>query len=483
MLRITFLRFGRIVSFLLLLLSAPSLWAQKFALTDVQASRVGGLAVPGAKRALLFYAERARRDSTILRQYWLDEQVRVRHVMPLVLRGPYILQSLTRSRQHVLYQFKRRGYDTLVSVVVDTLGRTVGRFRGRLPVSPPRGTQYHSLDMPAANGFALVEPAPRRSCRVVYRTPDMRLAWDRSFEPRTDIVGSEADSTHLWLITMTNGLSRHPKSQAICLDLRTGQELGRVGIGPAGSSWVPAAMHVGPGHELVLAGYAFDRAASRNRTGDLFYQRFTPAGQPLGQRRITLGRTEDLRSARRGRVHWALVQPDAQGNVRLVGETFQSSSYGAVLLRSSLSFGLLQYSVLRPHDVISLTVDTAGQVHDVRNTPLVHDRGSFVWPGYVPGRILADIAAQYLTFRLRGAAGPAGSMLVLRSPQQVQTLNLTTQQLTPVRQKPAVGEVDVWHVAPDFMLIYQQDAGRRTLEVERVAIDNSVSTEKASNQK
>ena len=90
--------------------------AQKFLLTDVKANRVGGLAVPGAKRVLLFYAERARHDSTVLRQYWLDEQMRLRNSHQLVLRGPYLLQGLLRSRSHVLYEFRRQGYDTLISV-------------------------------------------------------------------------------------------------------------------------------------------------------------------------------------------------------------------------------------------------------------------------------------------------------------------------------------------------------------------------------
>jgi len=449
--------------------------AQKFSLTDVKSSRVGGIGIPGAKRAMLFYAERPRRDTTILRQYWLDEQMRLRHKSPLLLRGPYVLQALIRSRQHVLYQFKRRSYDTLVSIVVDTTGRTVAVHRERQYPRRLRDTHFRALDIPKADGFVLVEPGARRSARLLYRTPTMRQGWEIALEPQTQVVAADADSTHLWVIIMRKQLSRHPASQAVCLDLQTGKEIGRYAIGPPRSAWVPAIMHIGSNHELLLAGYAFNRAASRTRTGDLFYMRLTATGQQITQRRTTLARTNQLRAARGGRVYWTLLQPDAQGNVRLVGETFQSSSYGAVLLRTSLSFGLLQYSVLRPRDIISLTLDTTGQVQNVRMVALRQDRGSFVWPGYVPGRILAGIAAQFQTFRYRGIASQDNNMLVLRSPQQIQTLNLATQQLISMRQKPPSGEVDVWHVGSDFMLIYQQDAAKRTLEVERVAIERQPS--------
>ena len=462
---------GIVACFLLLLLQRTS--AQKFSLADVKATRVGGLAVPGAKRALLVYAERARRDSTVLRQYWLDEHMRLRNTQPLVLRGPYLLQAILRSQAHVLYQFRRRSTDSLISVVADTLGHTVAVHRTRRPNAAARGPQYVSLDLPNAPGFASTAPDERRRYRLEYRTPDMRLAWQITFGANTQLVASAADSSHLWVLSTANALTRHPKSQAVCLDLCTGKELSRTNIGPAASSWVPAVMEVGAGHELLLAGYAFQHAASRARTGDLFYLRLSPDGKPLAERRTALARTSELKAARGGKVHWALVQPEPDGDVRLVGETFQSSPYAACLLRSMFSIGILGYSVLRPRDLISLKLDPAGAVHDVHVVDLRKERSSFVWPFYLQGRILADVAAQYQAFRYRGVGAPDRSTLVLRSPQQVQTLNLATQKLTGVRQKPAVGVVDVWHVGSDFMSLYQEDAGKRTLEVERVPLGSA----------
>jgi hypothetical protein len=474
-------RVGVIVALLLGFLNQP-VWSQKFSLTDVKSNRVGGLAVPGARRALLFYAEKAHRDSTILRQYWLDEQMKLLHTRALVMRGPYLLQGLLRSRAHVLYQFRRRSSDSLISVVADTLGRPVAVHRTRRPNPAARGPQYTSLDLPNAPGFASTAPAEQRRYRLEYRTPDMRLAWETTFGAHTEIVASAADSSHLWVVVTANYLSRHPSSQALCLDLRTGQELGRANIGPPTGAWVPAVIEVGAGHELLMAGYAFEHAAKRTQTGDLFFLRLSPGGKPVAERRTALARTAELKAARGGKVHWALVQPEANGDVRLVGETFQSSAYGACLLRSMFSAGLLSYCVLRPRDIISLTLDPSGQVGNVRTIGLRRDHGSFVWPGYLQGRILADFAYQYGAFRYRGVGSSSKNTLVLRSPQQVQTLDLTTQQLTSVRQKPAVGGVDVWYVGTDFMLLYQEDAGRRTLEVERVALTNGGSSD-ASRQK
>lgn len=87
------------------------------------------------------------------------------------------------------------------------------------------------------------------------------------------------------------------------------------------------------------------------------------------------------------------------------------------------------------------------------------------------------MAAQSQVFRYRGVGSRDNATVVLRSPQQVQTLNLATQQLISVRQKPAVGTVDVWHVGTDFMLLYQEDASKRTLEVERVPFERAAAAE------
>ncbi|MXI17167.1 hypothetical protein GRW34_22665, partial [Escherichia coli] len=143
-----------------------------------------------------------------------------------VLRGPYLLQGILRSRAHVLYQFRRRSSDSLISVVADTLGRTVAVHRERRPNAAARGPQYVSLDLPYAPGFASTAPAARRRYRLEYRTPDMRLAWETTFGANTQIVASAADSSRLWVVVTANALSRHPRSQAVCLDLRTGKELG-----------------------------------------------------------------------------------------------------------------------------------------------------------------------------------------------------------------------------------------------------------------
>ena len=49
------------------------------------------------------------------------------------LPGRYEMLSASSSRHHVLYQLRRRGYDTLLTVVVDTLGRVVAQRREHRP--------------------------------------------------------------------------------------------------------------------------------------------------------------------------------------------------------------------------------------------------------------------------------------------------------------------------------------------------------------
>jgi len=47
---------------------------------------------------------------------------------------------------------------------------------------------------------------------------------------------------------MTDYQSRHPVSTAVCLDLATGQELGRVALTNEQARRVPSAVAMGPGH-------------------------------------------------------------------------------------------------------------------------------------------------------------------------------------------------------------------------------------------
>lgn len=446
---------------------AVSTWAaqaQVFKLTDVKADRTGGLAVPGAGRALLYYVNKPHNDSTCIRQYWLDEQVRLRHARPVRLGGKYTLEALINSQCHVLYQFKKNGSDSLLSVVVDTTGRAVTTYRaeGR-PFS-------NSLNLPWYDGFVTIESTPDRAFRLVSRSSAMQVRWEKTLAPGEQVLGCDADSSHLWLTLTTKAFSRTPVSHLVCMNLQTGEELSRTRLGSVNGYWIPGARQINADHSLLVAGYTFESAASRTKTGDLFYLRLAPNGEKLAERQIAFAQTAAWRAARGSRVHWSSVFPDQDGNVRLLGETFQSTSFGVMLVRAVLSFGFIRHTALHPRDVLSLTLDTAGNTQHVKAISLPRDAGVYKWPGYMQGRILAELADKAQTFRYRGLSGEEEPTLILRSPQQVQTLDLRTHQLSQLRQAPRAGQLEVWHVGAGFMLLYYQDPARRTLRVERVAI-------------
>lgn len=450
----------------LLVVSTRIAQAQVFKLTDVRAERTGGLAVPGSQRALLYYIDKPHNDSTCIRQYWLDEQVRLRHTRPVRLGGKYALESLINSQHHVLYQFKKNWSDSLLSVVVDTTGRAVTTYRAKgRPFS-------NSLNLPWYDGFVTIESAPDRTIHLVSRGPTMQTRWQKTLAPGEQVLGCNADSSHLWLTVTTKAFSRTPVSHLICMNLQTGAELSRTRLGPVSGYWIPGARQINADHSLLVAGYTFEGAANRTGTGDLFYLRLAPTGEKLAERQISLAQTAALRAARGGRVHWSSVFPDQAGNVQLLGETFQSNSFGVMLLRSVLSLGLVRHTALHPRDILSLTLDTAGHTQNAQVVSLPRDRGVFKWRGgYMQSRILAELANQAQTFRYRGLSAAEQQLTaVLRSPQQVQTLDLRTHQLSQLRQAPTAGQLDVWHVGAGFMLLYYQDPARRTLRVERVAI-------------
>ncbi|MGY2130678.1 hypothetical protein ACW9KT_00510 [Hymenobacter sp. HD11105] len=409
----------------LVLVSSWRAQAQVFKLTDVKAERIGGLALPGSERALLYYIDKPHNDSTTIRQYWLDEQVQLRHARPLRLGGKYTLQTLINSQHHVLYQFKKNWSDSLLSVVVDTTGRVVTTYRGKGRSFP------NSLNLPWYDGFVTVEPASDRTVHLVARGADMQTRWEKTLVPGEQVLGCNADSSHLWLTLTTKAFSRTPVSHLVCLNLQTGNELSRTRLGPDTGHWLPDARQINTDHSLLVVGYTFEGAANRTGTGDLFYLRLAPNGEKLAEQQIPLARTDALRAARGGRVHWSCVFPDQDGNVQLLGETFQSNSFGVMLLRSVLTLGFVRYTALHPRDMLSLTLDTAGHTQNVQVVALPRDRGVYKWQGYMQARILAELADQAQTFRYRGLSVDEQQLTaVLRSPQQVQTLDLRTHQLS-----------------------------------------------------
>jgi hypothetical protein len=108
-------------------------------------------------------------------------------------------------------------------------------------------------------------------------------------------------------------------------------------------------------------------------------------------------------------------------------------------------------------------------VEKLRIVPLPLDKGDFSYPYYREGRIMARMAMEAGAFRTRGVAADS-TVLVLRSPQQVQTLNLQSGQLHAVRPAPDKGLADVLYVGEDFVIVAEARPAKHTLRLLRVPL-------------
>jgi hypothetical protein len=412
------------------------------------------------------------RGRTLVEQYWRDEHLRMRRQASFTLPGKLELALAQGAAHHMLLQLLSR--DTLVLASVDTLGRLVAQVRQ--PLAMRRGLfDASELSLPSADVFVTAEQQKDSRCRLVCRSPDLKVRWEKTFGPTLNatLTASAADSTRLWLVLMTDYQSRHPISTAVCLDLATGQEIGRVALTNEQARRVPSAVEMGPGHSLLIVGHAFEgEAAVLRRSGDLFFQRLSPTGQVLADHLTNFEHEPTLHGAEAERVQWQLIWPLAQGQVQLVGETYTSTSAGGGILAASVTMGIAGQTVLRPKDIVSVRLDAAGQVAQLRIVPLPLDKGSFSWPYYAQGRVMANMATAAGTFRTRGLTADS-TQLVLQSPQQTQTLDLRTGQLRPVRPVPDKGASDVMYVGNDFLIIGEARPSKRTLRLLRVPLPSA----------
>lgn len=449
---------GRIIGLAALLLaSQPRAQAQtvadtaSYTLSKLNLANLGGALLPKTNQMLLVEAQHPHRDSTLVRQWWFDERLRLRRRAVLPLRGKNLRPtSVQAAGTHALLYLT--GRDSLYLVVVDTAGRPVARAREALP-RPRKQHTLLALDVPSLNGFLLVQQRLEGACLLTCRNPDLTVRWQKTLGPEERLVSVAADSTHLWAIAVHNGISRHPTSTALCLDLATGAELSQTFLSAPQNRRLPAIAGMGPGHALLVAGYAYrGQGMNRHHSGDLFVQQLSPTGQVLADQQVPLRPVLKNLQAHARKVAWQLVQPAAPGGVQVVGETYTTSSAASCTLRTIFSAGLLGFDVLRPREVVSLRVSASGQPEQLLAVPLPTDRGAFVWPFYHPPVLLAQLATESFAFRSRGIL-PDSATLVLRSPQRVQTFDLRTGGLTLLRTAPAQGQTEVLHVGPTFVLL------------------------------
>jgi hypothetical protein len=440
-----------------------------FTLSNAKVQNLGGATVTQPRRLVLLNVTPAGHNHTLVEQYWRDEHLRPRRQAHFILRGKLELASAQGTDHYLLVQLLSR--DSLVLVTVDTLGQVVAQARQALAVR--RGLfGVSDMGLEKADAFITVEQQRENTCRLVCRSANLTVRWEKTFGPvpSATLTTWAADSTHLWVIVMADYDKRHPSSTAVCLELATGRELARVVLTNEQARRVPIVAEMGPGHSLLVAGHAFEGdAAILRRTGDLFFQRLGPDGQILTDQLTNFEKEPELHGAAAERVQWQMLWPLAQGGVQLVGETYTSTSMGGGILKSSLTMGLAGQTVLHPKDVVSVHLTASGQVEQLRIVPLPLDKGDFSYPYYREGRIMARMAMEAGAFRTRGLAADS-TVLVLRSPQQIQTLSLHSGQLQAVRPAPDKGLAEVLYIGEDFVIIAEARLAKHTLRLLRVPL-------------
>jgi hypothetical protein len=458
---------------LLSLLGEPG-FAQHVTIDSIHLARLGGLYLPAARRAIVFSIE-PKGKVTRFRQYVFSSRLSSQQRRDIQLPGRFELINTAASRHHLLYQLHRRGGDSLLTLVVDTLGRVVKLQR-------ERGLQMQWRELsgtlaPEAPGFLLGEPYSRRNEVLVrFLDPQLAVRWRHRFvSPLGGGIALEepiVDSTHAWLLVTSNARSRRATTMAYCLELASGKVLCRLPLDYQGERRIPGVGSMGPGHSLLLAGYSYaNNRPSRVRTGRLFYTRLHPDSTRSHDRLLPLTPANDFAHGRK--ILWRALQPAADGSVRLVGETYTSTSLGghiAIGVATGIAtLGLLRRSTttLRPRDVVSLRLTPAGQLNEVRLLPLP-EGGSFTIGGYLPARRMAQLAAQAGIFRLRGFS-PDSNRVVLRTGQRILSLNVHSGQTQTLQPAPLLGHSDVWFIEPHNILLYNEHYTPQRVDLDRIA--------------
>lgn len=374
----------------------------------------------------------------------LDTTLRVLHQRTLTLRGRCqpVTDAPTKAAGHLLYQFRQRlrnGVDSTLNVVFDPAGNvtTMRQLAYKHPNSIDKLSTIWSLQQPTANFVLRKRGTTKKSFSINSVTPDLRLRWSQEISSPRGFAALDdyaADSSHLWLLVRENAGSRRNASVAVCLDLATGRVLSRTPLLTPNSKGVreTAACAMGPDHSVVITGQAFrGRRPKGARMGDLFVLRFRPDGSRLTDRQVLLPREK---------THWRHVLSAADGAVRIVGETYTSTSFGANfaigLLVQIATLGTLSISqtTIRPRDIVVATLDSAGTVQQFQHAEL-SDGGSLTVGGHLPARRIARLADNQGFFRFRSYTEDATNLL-LRSESRVLQIGLADMRPVTLREQP-----------------------------------------------
>lgn len=388
----------------------------------------------------------AGRFGTGVRLLLIDSTVGRRPTDSVWLAGPCTPLFAAAGKQHVLYRFRRLKTDTMISVVADARGRILTVKRQLHGTD--KTWDYLTLPHPR-DGFVLAnEGARNRHLWVRYLRPDLTEAWVWNVpatEGRVQLDAYAADAERLWLVVTDDAADRRKAtSSAICLDLLTGRELTRIPLDQAGKThrFVTACAPDGTGG-LLVAGQAFDERRPRpDHDGELYVQRLQPDGSRQPETRLTLGRRLPHH------LHWQHVQPLPDGGVRLIGETYTSTSrlthHALAISTALLTVGrfTLSFTTLRPRGLVLADLTPAGAMGQLRTLDLP-DGGKFTAGGYWPARTLAVAATQAGAMQWRGPT-PDSLALLIRSAHRIQRVSLadwSTQTLATTGRK---NSLDVW---------------------------------------
>ncbi|UOQ53689.1 hypothetical protein [Hymenobacter cellulosivorans] len=460
------------------LLLVLALWlrpaqAQHITLDSVVLEHTVGFYLPAARRAIVSTVAYADEATTL--RYYLFSSTLSQQRRRLRLPGHYQLANTASSRAHVLYQLHRRGSDTLLSLVVDTLGNVVAQRRESSRWI--RWQDMHGELAPQTGGFLTTESSLVGG-EALFRFTDLQLRplWQhrfRSAEGKVEVAPAIIDSTHLWLLVTNNALSSRAVTTAYCLELATGKVLCRLPLDYRGERRRPDVGVMGPGHSLLVAGFSSARnRPSRTHPGHLFYTQLYP-DSTRHDRLVTGAAEPHLPLARNRHVLWHALRPAPNGSVVLVGETYTSTSFGAHLALdlatglATVGLGRVNRTTLRPREVVALHLSAAGQVDKAQILPLP-DSSSYRLHGYWPARRIAQAANRDGAFRMRGF-GPDSQSMVLLTGRRLLTMNLQSGQARPLRPTLPVKYSDVWRVEPGFLLLYRQQFRPQRVELERVA--------------
>lgn len=464
----------------ILFLARPAA-GQRLRLEEVKLNAGGDFnPLPGGYSLLHHFVASTSGPVTIFRQVVLDSALRLRHQRDVRLAGRNVeLLGCGVNQRAALYQFRRRQNDSVVTAVIDTAGQVLSTSRVALQSRQPRLERV--LPLRSDSLFVLYEASSGlRNFRLHCLDLRQRERWQLTFRARkgrTDLASFTADGQYAWLVVSDNNRSRRLEHTAYCVALQTGKIVSTTLLDYQGERRVACQGLVGPGHSLVVVGRAYrHRRISRVQSGNLFVARLAPDGTRLLDHTNQLSADPGLLASHSPKTYWQSLTADPQGNLRLVGQTFTSTSFGANFAMSvatgiaTLGFVRLSWTTLRPREIVNLQFNPQGGLVQTRVLPLA-ERNSYTFGGYVPAQIMAELAARAGVFPVR-AVTPDGQTAVLRTKRQLFLLDLGTNRQRLLRDADALGTDEVWNVRAGSLMLYRANSGgSHSLDVEQVAYD------------